>query len=149
MGLWSKTNIYTAGRGRKVFVWKSHFYRNSYLTLFSHHLALVRKEWGGTPTLSSLSTEEQIVLNLSSGTPHTLNIPSRSFRWFTYNASKSHNNSQSESTMSHYFLCVETHMLIYRTKLVCSMVVAHLGCDARLYKTAGWRMEDKNPQPSW
>ena len=34
-------------------------------------------------TLSSLSTEEHAVLNLSSGTPHTSNMPSRIFLWFT------------------------------------------------------------------
>ena len=151
MGLWSKTNIHAAWHGRKVFVWKSHLYRNSFLTLLSPPLGTCEERMReyGTLTLSSLSTEEQMVLNLSSGTPHTLNIPSRSFRWYTYNTSESDNNSQSESTTSHYFLCVEIHMLIYRTKLVRSMVVAHLRGDARLYKTAGWRMKDKNPQPSW
>ena len=35
-------------------------------------------------TLSSLSTAEQIVLNFSSGHPHTAKIPSNSLRWFTY-----------------------------------------------------------------
>ena len=34
-------------------------------------------------TLSSLSTAEQMVRNLSSGTPQTANIPSSRHRWFT------------------------------------------------------------------
>ena len=36
------------------------------------------------PTLSSLSTAEEIVRNFSEGTPQTSNIPSSIFLWFTW-----------------------------------------------------------------
>jgi hypothetical protein len=36
------------------------------------------------PTLSSLSTAEDIVRNLADGTPHTSNRPSNSCRWLIY-----------------------------------------------------------------
>jgi hypothetical protein len=36
-------------------------------------------------TLSNLSTADEIVRNFSAGTPHTSNIPSSIFLWFTYN----------------------------------------------------------------
>ena len=54
------------------------FMVNPYFT--SHLLSLI--------TLSNLSTAEQAPLNLSSGTPHAANIPSRTFLWFIWRKPK-------------------------------------------------------------
>ncbi len=51
-------------------------------------LPSLKKDWlidyyFNQPTLSNLSTAEQMDRNFSSGTPQTANIPSNNWRWFT------------------------------------------------------------------